>query len=45
VLADTLANIKKEGGPAALRAYLRNMRVPLLARAQRIVQSPSQPAD
>ena len=45
VLAETLANIKKEGGPAALRAYLRNMRVPLLARAQRIVQSPSQPAD
>ncbi len=45
VLAETLANIKKEGGPAALRAYLRNMRVPLLARARRIVQSPSQPAD
>jgi len=45
VLAETLTNIKKEGGPAALRAYLRNMRVPLLARAQRIVQSPSQPAD
>ena len=42
VLAGTLANIKKEGGPTALRAYLRNMRVPLLARAQRIVESPRQ---
>jgi regulator of protease activity HflC (stomatin/prohibitin superfamily) len=38
-LANTLGMIKAEGGPQALRAYLRNMRVPMLARARRIVQS------
>lgn len=36
-LAETLAKIKAEGGTLALRAYLRNMRVPLLGRARRIV--------
>jgi regulator of protease activity HflC (stomatin/prohibitin superfamily) len=38
-LAQTLAKIKEEGGPAALRAYVRNMRVPLLGRARRIIQT------
>ncbi len=38
-LARTLAQIKSEGGAAALRAYVRNMRVPLLGRARRIVQT------
>ena len=37
-LATTLTKIKAEGGSAALRAYLRNMRVPLLGRARRIVE-------
>jgi len=37
-LAETLAHIKNEGGSAALRAYQRNMRIPLLGRARRIVQ-------
>jgi len=37
-LAQTLARIKSEGGSAALQAYLRNMRIPLLERARRIVQ-------
>jgi regulator of protease activity HflC (stomatin/prohibitin superfamily) len=37
-LANTLTRIKAEGGSGALKAYLRNMRVPLLARAQRIVE-------
>lgn len=37
VLADTLTKIKAEGGPEALKAYLRNMRVPLLGQSQRIV--------
>ena len=37
-LADTLATIKAEGGSECLRAYLRNVRVPLYGRAQRIVQ-------
>jgi regulator of protease activity HflC (stomatin/prohibitin superfamily) len=39
-LAETLAAIKVEGGSRALGAYLRNMRIPLLRRARRIVQSP-----
>ena len=37
VLAETLARIKNEGGGTALKTYLRNMRVPLLAQARRIV--------
>jgi regulator of protease activity HflC (stomatin/prohibitin superfamily) len=37
-LATTLTTIRDEGGPEALPAYLRNMRIPLLKRAQRIVQ-------
>ena len=37
-LAATLAAIKDEGGSSALNAYIRNMRVPLLERAKRIVQ-------
>ncbi len=39
VLAQTLTSIKTEGGPAALKAYVRNMRVPLYGRARRIIQS------
>ncbi|MBK1721998.1 SPFH domain-containing protein [Thiocystis violacea] len=38
-LADTLARIKASGGPGALRAYIRNLRVPLLGQAKRIVQT------
>ena len=37
-LAATLTAIKQEGGREALTAYIRNMRVPLLGRARRIVQ-------
>lgn len=40
-LAETLSKIKSEGGPTALRAYIRNMRVPLLGRAKRIVRTAS----
>ena len=36
-LATILADIKGAGGSAALRAYLRNMRVPLFGRAGRVV--------
>ncbi len=38
-LAGTLKQIKTQGGSAALGAYLRNMRLPLLERAARIVQT------
>ncbi len=38
-LAGTLAAIKAEGGSAVLRAYVRNMRLPLLGRAHRIVRT------
>jgi regulator of protease activity HflC (stomatin/prohibitin superfamily) len=37
-LGETLAHIKATGGSEALRAYLRNMRIPLLKQARRIVQ-------
>jgi regulator of protease activity HflC (stomatin/prohibitin superfamily) len=37
-LAKTLATIKAEGGSACLKSYLRNLRVPLYQRAERIVQ-------
>lgn len=40
VLAETLTHIKTEGGPAALSAYIRNMRVPLYGRARRIITTP-----
>ena len=36
-LATILARIKSEGGAAALKTYLRNMRVPLFSRADRVV--------
>ena len=39
VLADTLTQIKEEGGTAALNAYIRNLRVPLFERARRVVQT------
>jgi len=38
-LADTLGTIKAEGGSPCLRAYLRNLRVPLYLRAARVVQT------
>jgi regulator of protease activity HflC (stomatin/prohibitin superfamily) len=37
-LAATLKGIKAQGGTAALSAYIRNMRIPLLGQARRIVQ-------
>jgi regulator of protease activity HflC (stomatin/prohibitin superfamily) len=43
-LAETLARIKTEGGSAALAAYVRNMRIPLLRNARRIVQTTGNPA-
>ncbi|MFW6151533.1 MAG: SPFH domain-containing protein [Verrucomicrobiota bacterium] len=41
-LARILTSIKKEGGSKALRAYLRNMRVPLLERVRRVVETTKQ---
>jgi len=38
-LADTLTKVKAMGGANALSAYIRNLRVPLLGRATRIVQT------
>jgi len=40
VLAETLTQIKIEGGEGALEMYIRNMRVPLLEQAKRIVMLP-----
>ena len=37
-LSLTLGKIKEGGGSSALKAYLRNMRIPLLKRANRIVE-------
>ena len=37
-LANTLAQIKEEGGSTALSVYLRNMRLPLLSRTRRIIE-------
>ena len=41
-LAKTLTTIKSEGGSECLRSYLRNLRVPLYQRADRIVQGANQ---
>ncbi len=38
-LAITLTEIKKEGGSSCLTAYLRNSRIPLYAKAVRVVQT------
>jgi regulator of protease activity HflC (stomatin/prohibitin superfamily) len=38
-LARTLMEVKEEGGSEALKAYVRNMQVPLLGRAGRIVKT------
>jgi regulator of protease activity HflC (stomatin/prohibitin superfamily) len=38
-LASTLLKVKQTGGSPALQAYIRNMRVPLLGRTKRIVQT------
>lgn len=40
-LASTLTQVKSEGGSGALKAYLRNMRLPLLERTRRIIESSS----
>ena len=37
-LASTLARIKQQGGSDCLRAYIRNLRIPLYRRAGRVVQ-------
>ena len=41
-LAKTLTTIKTEGGSDCLKSYLRNLRVPLYQRADRIVQVANQ---
>ena len=38
-LASILSKIKTEGGSNALKAYMRNMRVPLFARADRVIMN------
>ncbi len=38
-LATTLSQIKKEGGSDCLKAYLRNLRIPLFGKAKRVVQT------
>jgi len=38
-LAHTLSKIKEEGGAIALRSYIRNMRIPLLSRTARLIES------
>lgn len=43
-LAETLTTVKAEGGSSCLQAYLRNLRVPLFKRADRIVQVSSNDA-
>jgi len=40
-LASTLTQVKAEGGSTALKAYLRNMRLPLLERTRSIIQAPA----
>jgi regulator of protease activity HflC (stomatin/prohibitin superfamily) len=40
-LSTILKTIKQEGGPPALEAYLRNLRIPLLKRARRVVRTAS----
>ena len=38
-LSTTLGQVKTEGGSAALKAYARNMRLPLLSRTRRVVEA------
>jgi regulator of protease activity HflC (stomatin/prohibitin superfamily) len=40
-LANTMAQVKAEGGSKALTAYIRNMRLPLLQRTRRIIETSS----
>jgi hypothetical protein len=42
-LAETLAQVKSGGGSEALQAYVRNMRIPLLRNAKRILQISGRP--
>ncbi len=37
-LAATLARIKEEGGSIALKSYIRNMRIPLLEKTERLIE-------
>jgi len=41
-LSKTLATIKAAGGSECLKSYLRNLRVPLFQRAERVVQNTNQ---
>jgi len=41
-LSKTLVTIKSAGGSECLKSYLRNLRVPLFRRAERIVQNANQ---
>ncbi len=41
-LASTLSKIKQEGGSDCLRAYIRNLKIPLFDKANRVVQTLSQ---
>jgi hypothetical protein len=43
-LAATLTEVKSKGGSEALEAYVRNLRVPLYARARRVVEIPTRGA-
>ena len=38
-LAKTLTTVKSEGGSDCLQAYLRNLRIPLLTKAKRVLQT------
>ncbi len=38
-LSNTLGQIKTEGGSGALKAYVRNMRLPLLERTRRVIET------
>ena len=38
-MAVTLSKVKQEGGSACLQAYLRNLRIPLYSKADRVVQT------
>lgn len=40
-LSTTLGQIKSEGGSSALMAYVRNMRLPLLERTRRVIETSS----
>lgn len=41
-LAETLGQMKQKGGSACLKAYLRNLRIPLYGKANRVIQTMEQ---